>query len=311
MPAKKKVLETPLIEEVEKPVKKVATKKVATRKPRAKKEAAPLIGDPVIVVEKQEPERRPDAVYLNGTPQISIVIPAYNEAERIAPTLVEAHAYFASRNVPFEVLVVDDGSGDRTAEIVERMSADFHQLRLIRMDKNSGKGAAVAKGMLEAKGALRLFADADGATPFVEFAKLEEAIKDGADVAFASRALPDSVLNPPQPRMRRTLGKMGNLVIQATNLPGVKDSQCGFKVFTAEAAEAVFPKLTQHRWAFDIEALVIAKRLGLKLKEIAVSWRDQEGSKVQGAAHLRTLWEDLRIRYNALTGAYPKRPGTK
>lgn len=303
MPAKKKVAEDAPIEQ---PAEKPAAKKVV-RKPRAKKVAPPLIGDPVIVTEEVQQASRPDAVYLDGTPRVSVIIPAYNEAERIAPTLVEAHAYFGSRNEPFEVLVVDDGSSDRTPEIVERMSEDFHQLRLVRMDRNSGKGAAVARGMLEAKGAIRLFADADGATPFSEFSKLEEAISAGADIAFASRALADSVLDPPQGISRRMLGKMGNLVIQATNLPGIHDSQCGFKAFTAPAAEAVFPLLTQTRWAFDIEALVIAKRLGLKLKEVAVAWRDQEGSTVTGAAHLQTLWQDLRIRYNAITGAYPKR----
>lgn len=275
-------------------------KRVARKKPAPKL----VIADADVA---EEPSVRATAVRLDEKPQVSVVIPAYNEAERIAPTLVEAHAYFASRSQPFEVLVVDDGSADRTPEIVERMSLDFPQLRLVRMDRNGGKGAAVARGMLEARGGVRLFADADGATPFAEYAKLEEAIREGADIAIASRAMKGSVLEPPQPLHRRMMGKVGNVVIQATNLPGIKDSQCGFKAFTAEAAESVFPRLTQHRWGFDIEALVIAKRLKLKIAEIPVFWRDQAGSKVGSGAHLQTLWEDLRIRYNAITGAYPKR----
>jgi glycosyltransferase involved in cell wall biosynthesis len=242
--------------------------------------------------------------------QISVVIPAYNEAERIAPTLVEAHAFFSGRNDAYEIVVVDDGSTDRTAEIVERMALDMPQLRLVRMDKNSGKGAAVARGMVASKGVVRLFADADGSTPFDEFPKLEAAIAAGASVAFGSRALPDSVLHPPQPKLRTVLGRGSNLIIQMTNLPGVKDSQCGFKAFTAEAAEAIFPHLKMHRWGFDIEILVMARRLGLKSTEVAVYWRDRAGSKLgllKPKAYLQTLWEDLRIRYNALTGAYPKK----
>lgn len=288
-------------------------KLVAEGEPVAKAAAAPKkriarkkVAVPVVVSEAPTvPDEK--SVFLSATPHVSVIIPAYNEAERIAPVLVAAHAYFLTRAEPFEVIVVDDGSTDRTAEIVERMGADFPQLRLVRQEPNAGKGSAVVRGMQEARGAIRLFADADGATPFEEYAKLAEAIQDGADVAFASRALPESVMQPPQPLPRRVLGRLGNLVIQATNLPGIHDTQCGFKAFTAKAAEAVFPHLKTHRWGFDIEALVIARRLGLKLKEIPVIWHDRAGSTLGSRAYLQTLGEDLRIRYNSIMGAYPKR----
>lgn len=325
MPAKKKVADgmaeeqptlTPFAEEPKKKRAYVRKPKAADaegadapapkkRAPRKAAQERAFAAEPIAAA-----QARPDAVYLDGTPAVSVVIPAYNEAERIAPTLVEAHAYFGSLGVPFEVLVVDDGSSDRTPEIVERMGNDFRQLRLVRMEKNGGKGAAVACGMLEAKGAVRLFADADGSTPFAEYEKLAAALAAGADVAFGSRALKESVVEPKQPLIRRVLGKGSNLVVQATNLPGVRDSQCGFKAFTADAAEAVFPHLTQYRWGFDIEALVLARRLRLRIAEVAIRWQDRAGSNLglfRPGAYLQTFGEDLRIRYNALTGAYPKR----
>lgn len=237
---------------------------------------------------------------------ISVVIPAYNEAERIAPTLVEAHAYFSKFGEPFEIIVSDDGSTDRTPEIVERMSGDIRQLKLVRAGANEGKGAAVARGMLSAAGQVRLFADADGSTPFDQFEKLADAIASGAQVAIGSRAMPDSILDPAQPLPRVLLGKLSNLVIQATNLPGIRDTQCGFKLYTASAAEKIFPHLTAKRWGFDVEALVIARGLGLRVSEIGVVWRDREGTTLRPGAYLQTFWEDLRIRYNALRGAYPK-----
>ena len=240
-------------------------------------------------------------------PEVSVIIPAYNEAERIAPTVVAAHAYFSGRGVPYEIIVVDDASTDRTAEIVERLAADAPEVRLARQERNEGKGAAIARGMREARGAVRLFADADGATPFSEFEKLEAALQEGADIAFGSRAMPGSVLEPPQPPLRRLLGVGTRLVIQSTNLPWVRDSQCGFKAFTAEAADAIFPHLRTNRFGTDIEILVLARRLGLKAVEIGVLWRDQAGSTVGRSAYLQTLVEDLRIRYNAIKGAYPKR----
>ncbi len=311
MPGRKKVLDEqiadPAIEKPKpprkRPAKAATSEAAAAPKKRATRKKAAV---PVTVAEER-PAPPGDSVFLGMQPEVSVIIPAYNEAERIAPVLVAAHAYFLTRSEPFEVLVVDDGSTDRTAEIVERMMRDFPQLRLVRQEPNAGKGSAVARGMQEARGAIRLFADADGATPFEEFGKLAAALQEGADIAFASRALPGSVMRPPQPLPRRLLGRLGNLFIQATNLPGIHDTQCGFKAFTAHAAEAVFPHLRTRRWGFDIEALVLARRLGLKIKEIPVVWHDRPGSTVGARAYLQTLGENLRIRYNSIIGAYPKR----
>lgn len=259
---------------------------------------------------KRAPARKraaPRAAQLNSAIAISVIIPAYNEAERIAPTLVEAHAFFTKFGEPFEIIVSDDGSTDRTAEIVERMSADVRELRLLRAEANGGKGAAVSRGMIEATGQVRLFADADGSTPFDQFEKLADALASGAQVAIGSRAMPDSILDPPQPKFRQIMGWGSRLVIQLTNLPGIHDTQCGFKAFTGQAADAIFPHITANHWGFDIETLVIARGLGLEIKEIGVVWRDRAGTTLKPSAYLQTLWEDLRIRYNALTGAYPKR----
>jgi len=306
MPAKKKPEEEPLGETAQEAGRK--PRKLAKRKAPARKRAPAKKAADETEAETAQPratrESEPE-----GDPVISVVIPAYNEAERIARTLLEAHGYFGRFGEPYEILVVDDASTDRTVEVVSLLGEDIPQLRLIRSEKNAGKGAAVTRGMLEARGAVRLFADADGATPFPEFDKLADALAAGAQVAIASRALPGSELRPAQPAARRVLGWGSRLVIQATNLPSVRDSQCGFKAFTVQAAEQVFPHVTTKRWGTDIEMLVIAKRQGLRVDEVPVIWRDREGSTVplRPGAYLQTLLEALRIRYNALTGAYPKR----
>lgn len=290
------------------PAKKVAPADgAAAAKPAPKKRAPAKKRAPKAAPAAPAPEIVPAIAELVGEPVISIVIPAYNEAERIVPTLVEAHGYFSRFGEPYEIIVADDGSTDRTADIVERLAIDMPQLRLLRAERNQGKGAAVTRGMLAARGAVRLFADADGATPFSEFEKLADGIAAGADIAIASRAMPESVLEPAQPAIRRFLGLGSRMVIQATNLPGIRDSQCGFKLFTAPAVELTFPHVTTARWGTDIEILVLAGRQGLKVAEVGVLWRDREGTTLRHGAYLQSLVEALRIRYNALTGAYPKR----
>jgi dolichyl-phosphate beta-glucosyltransferase len=283
MPARKKIVD-----------ETVSVEKKAQRAPRKR-------------MVKQSIAKTEESVQPQQEPVISIVIPAYNEVDRMVGTLVDAHRYFEGLGEPYEIIVVDDGSRDRTPEVAERLAVDIPAIRVVRMEGNSGKGAAVKRGMQEARGALRLFADADGSTPWHEFEKLARAIGAGAHVAIASRSLPESVIEPRQPRLRQLLGVGSRLIVQVTNVPGIKDTQCGFKLFTAPAAEAIFPQLTTNRWGFDIEALVVARLQNLPIHEIGVVWRDREGSSVKPSAYLQTLLENLRIRYNVFKGAYPKR----
>jgi len=239
-------------------------------------------------------------------PYLSVVVPAYNESHRLPATLVDIDRYLGSAGFSYEIIVVDDGSKDGTADIAEKMGDAIKNLRVIRNAENSGKGAVVKQGMLEAKGSVRLFTDADNSTSMDEFVKLKPFLEEGYDVVFASRAMPESVLEPPQAWYRQLLGRMGNLfLIRAINLPGVHDSQCGFKAFTDRAAEEIFSKVKMERWGFDIEALVLAKHLGFKTKEVGVRWVDKPGTRfLSFRGYLQIFTENLRIRLYLMRGVY-------
>jgi dolichyl-phosphate beta-glucosyltransferase len=226
----------------------------------------------------------------------SIVIPAFNEARRLPPYLEEIIAFFDGRGVPYEVIVVDDGSRDGTAERV-RETAGPAPVRVIPLAGNEGKGAAVRHGMLAAVGAYRMFADADGATPIDELKRLEAALTAGADVAIGSRALTGPGVSVVARPHRIVAGRVFNGLVARLGLPDVGDSQCGFKAFTARAAEAIFSKLRTRGFGFDVELLMLAKWHGFKVAEVAVNWADKPGSKV---GVFKTgpgmFWEILRAR---------------
>ena len=237
---------------------------------------------------------------MTNRPFLSVVIPAYNEAERIPLTLIDIDKHLSSSKFSYEILVVNDGSTDSTAKVVESFTKIIPNLRLINRehDKEKGmtKGFAVKLGMIEATGRYRLFTDADNSTSIDHFDKMVPYFEEGFDVVIASRAHKQSKLSPPQGFLRQVLGKSGNLIIQALVLPGIWDTQCGFKCFSENAAQKVFPVQKTAGWGFDVEILALAKRLGFKIKQIPVVWVNDTSSRVGAMAYVKTLVETVRIR---------------
>ena len=211
---------------------------------------------------------------------LSVVIPAFNEAARLPPYLDEVAGFLDGRDEPWEIVVVDDGSIDGTAAAVRALAARHPALRLLPLGRNRGKGAAVRAGMLTAVGAFRLFADADGATPIAELKRLEPAVGAGADIVIGSRVLIDPAVSVRAHPHRVAAGRVFNWLVARLGLRGVADSQCGFKLFTAPAAETLFGALETTGFAFDVELLLRAQARGYRVVEVPVNWADQEASKV-------------------------------
>lgn len=211
---------------------------------------------------------------------LSVVIPAYNESRRLPAALIDIIDYLENGPSNWEIVVVDDGSRDGTAAIVKKFEKIRGQIRLIQLPKNYGKGHAVKTGVLNTKGKLVLFCDADGATPIAEIERLKSAITKGADLAFGSRALKSEETAVKTSWYRKYPGRIFNFLVNLVVLPGVKDTQCGFKLFTAEAVQKIFPKQTADRWSFDVEILLIARKIGLNAAEVSVNWTNVPGSKV-------------------------------
>lgn len=243
-------------------------------------------------------------------PHLSIVIPAYNEAARILPYLASITAYLGQRSISHETLVIDDGSRDTTATLVEKFQADEPQVRLLRLPRNRGKGYAVRIGMRQARGTLRLFADADGATPIQELERLEAGIAQGADIAVGSRFLAsrDSRYTVKARWHRSALGNTFNWMVQRLGIPGIADTQCGFKLFKGTVADDLFSIACIDGYGFDLELLYIAQRRGYKIAEVPINWTDQPGSKVWVLRDgLRMFLELLAVRRNAAKGLYARR----
>ena len=235
----------------------------------------------------------------------SIVIPAYNEAKRLEATLDRVLGYVASQKWNAEVLVVNDGSNDATRDITLRYAAHHPALRLVDNPGNRGKGYSVRHGVMESRGEFILFTDADLASPIEEGEKLLAALASGAEIAIGSRWLDKSLQTRPQPLYRRILGRVFNLALRLVLGMNYKDTQCGFKAFTRRAAEAVFPLQIIERWGFDPEILFLARRLGLRVDEVAVKWAHQENTKISPIQDgLRMFTELLTIRWYAVTGRY-------
>ena len=235
----------------------------------------------------------------------SIVIPAYNEAKRIEATLDRVLGYVSEQKWNAEVLVVNDGSRDATREIVLRYAAKNAALRLVDNPGNRGKGYSVRHGVLQARGELIVFTDADLASPIEEAEKLLQALAAGADMAIGSRWLDRTLQTRKQPLYRRLLGRVFNLALRLVLGMHYKDTQCGFKAFERQAAQAVFPRQIIERWGFDPEILFLARRLGLRVDEVAVKWAHQENAKISPIRDgLRMFGELLTIRWYALRGRY-------
>jgi len=230
-------------------------------------------------------------------PRWSVVIPAFNEAIRLPRYLEDIAAYLGSRGEPWEVIVVDDGSTDGTAEVARTGAARYSEVRLLRQPVNGGKGAAVRSGMLAARGAWRLFADADGATPIAELKRLEAALSAGADVAIGSLAIAAPGVVVRARRHRVAAGRIFNALAERLGLAGIHDSQCGFKAFTAAAAADLFSRLATAGFGFDVELLLRARARGWRVVEVAVNWEDQPASKVGVLKDgPRMLWQMLGAR---------------
>lgn len=238
-------------------------------------------------------------------PFLSVIVPAYNEAERIPATLLDMDRRLSERDYAYEIIVVNDGSKDNTADVVRRLAAGpVKKLKLLDNQENRGKGAVVRQGMLLAEGDYRLFTDADNSTSIDQFDAMIPFFKERYAVVAGSRAVKGARLDPPQPIWRQIPGKIGNLIIQALLLPGLWDTQCGFKAFTAEAAERVFRVARIDRWGFDVEALALAKHFGCRIKEVPVRWVNDLRSHVKASAYLQVLVETLKIRWWLWTGKY-------
>jgi dolichyl-phosphate beta-glucosyltransferase len=239
------------------------------------------------------------------TPAYSIVLPAYNESERVASTLEKILAHSEQRGWKTEVIVVNDGSSDDTARLVSGYAARYPGVRLLDNPGNRGKGYSVRNGMLHATGDILLFSDADLSSPIVEADKLFAAIAAGADVAIGSRWLKAELQTKRQPLHRQVFGRAFNLALRIVLGLNFKDTQCGFKAFTRDAAQKLFTLQKIERWGFDPELLYLARTLHLKVVEVPVTWSHREGTRINPLRDgIRMLGEMLTIRWNALSGKY-------
>ncbi|MBV9342433.1 MAG: glycosyltransferase family 2 protein [Acidobacteria bacterium] len=235
----------------------------------------------------------------------SIIIPAYNENKRLGATLEQVFAFILSRQWDAEVIVVDDGSRDQTPALVRGYARQHPELRLLENGRNRGKGYSVRHGMLEASGELLLFSDADLASPIEESAKLFAALEAGADIAIGSRWLRPELQKKRQSPLRQLYGRMFNLALRILLRLDFKDTQCGFKAFTRRASRMVFPSQRIERWGFDPEILFLARRSGLKIREVPVAWSHVAGTRISPLRDgLRMFGEVLKIRWNAFSGRY-------
>jgi len=213
---------------------------------------------------------------------LSIVIPAYNEAPRIGPSLARVREFLETQHCSWEVIVVDDGSIDRTVDAVQEVAAADARVRLVRCLVNAGKGGALRTGVAATRGRRVLMMDADLATPIEEFGRLTEALDAGAQIAVGSRAVSESHIERSQSWLRVLSGRLGNLWIRSLAVPGIRDTQCGFKLFEGDIARQLFAMSRENRFGIDIEILCLARRkLHVDISEVGVTWRHQTGSKVR------------------------------
>jgi glycosyltransferase involved in cell wall biosynthesis len=238
-------------------------------------------------------------------PQFSIVVPAYNESARIGDTLRKIVEHLRQQSWNAEVIVVDDGSRDDTFEIVGKIAADNPEIRVVQNPGNQGKGYAVRNGMMNARGQVLLFTDADLSSPITEAARLFSALAAGADVAIGSRWIDPSLQFQRQSFQRQALSRLYNLFLRVVLWFPYRDTQCGFKAFTRRAADVIFPQQRVTRWGFDPEILYLAHRNKFKVAEVPVAWGHDDRSKIHPLRDgLRMGVDALRVRWFAITGKY-------
>ena len=248
---------------------------------------------------RDQKKSTPTAVFL------SVVIPAYNEQHRIKSTLDSVTAYLGRQDYDWDLTVVDGESTDRTCEIVEEISRTDAHVNLLSCDTNRGKGNLVRHGMTNTVGKYRLFMDADNSTTIdhVE-AFLPVLIEQEADIVIGSRRIRGAEIVIHQPWWKEALGDLGNRWIRFWAVPGIVDTQAGFKAFRGEVADAIFPSLTIDGWGFDVEVLGVARMLGYTVSEQPIRWNDAPGSKVRLRSYFEVLREVLKVRRNLKRGVY-------
>src|SRR5215469_13896202 len=240
-------------------------------------------------------------------PNYSIIIPAYNESARLGTTLDRVLTYVSVQSWDAEVVVVDDGSSDRTADLVRRYAETYPRVRLLQNPGNRGKGYSVRNGMLNASGDVLLFSDADLSAPIEESERLFSSIASGADIAIGSRWLKPEMQTQRQSLLRQFYGRLFNLVLRLVLGLNFKDTQCGFKAFTRDAAQRIFPLQRIERWGFDPELLYLSRKLGFKVVEVPVAWAHAEGTRISPLRDgMKMFGEVLTVRWNAVTGKYSR-----
>lgn len=235
---------------------------------------------------------------------LSVIIPAHNEERNIKNTIEDVYRYLSGRNISHEIIVVENGSKDKTADIVRSLIPAVPTLKLIELP-HGGKGFVVKEGMLKASGDFRLFTDADNAVTMDHIEKMMPYFEQGYDVVIGSIAVRGyKVAKGSEPLWRRAFGKIGNLFIQIMAVPGIHDTQRGFKIFTAKAGQDIFPRITIAGWGFDVEVLALARKFRHKIKEVPVNWKNDPNSHVGLKAYFQVLLETTRVRWNLWTGVY-------
>jgi len=243
--------------------------------------------------------------------KITIIIPVYNEAERILPTLKSVDKFFSQHEYKSELIIVDDGSSDNTAELVAHFRKQSRDLKLIRLKSNQGKGEAVRRGVLKATGDWILFMDADSSTNITEISKLLKYTKN-SEVIIGSRYLKADSIKRRQPWYRHAVGRIGNRLVQLILLPNIKDTQCGFKLFSQNAAHDLFSRMRIKSWSFDLEILALAKILKYQITEVSIVWRDSPYGRINIVRDsIMALLDLFRIRWWIFVSQLRKQTYTK
>lgn len=240
-------------------------------------------------------------------PYLSVIIPAYNEERRIEKTLNVVYQYLTQQAFTWELLIVLDGVKDNTLGVIEAFAKGKENIRWINRLENRGKGYTVREGMLAAKGEVRLFTDADNSTDISHFDQMIPLFKSGHDVVIATRDrkdVPTARQAVPQPFLKRLFGNLGNLFIQVVAVPGIWDTQCGFKAFSATAVNRIFKVAKSNGWVFDIEALALAREFGFKIGLVGAYWEDDPNTHVKTSDYIKVILETVKIRLDLISGAY-------
>lgn len=245
---------------------------------------------------------------IKKNPYLSVIIPSYKEGKRIGQNLMEIKEYLEKKDFSYEVLVVVDGSPDNTADIARSYKDKFESLRVIDNKKNHGKGYVVRQGLLEAKGEIRAFLDADGSTSIKHLDKFLPEFGKGYDVVIGSRDIKGAYIQVHQPKYREIMGDMGNWLIRIVlGLWSFPDTQCGFKVLTGKAADQVAKRMVVDRFGFDFEMIILAKKLGFKIKQMPVRWMNEEGSTVSLTGpngFVQVIFDLFKTKWRIMTGQY-------